>query len=482
VQDGRELWRADGAGTPPSSPVVNGETVYSLGVADNGYQIGAYRTSDGQAIWQTDVGPYAWCCTSNGVALAGGLLAIGDGHSIGVYDAKTGDRLWSHAPEGGAYVGYPMIAGDQVMVSAADQPGGDSFPAPRTGSITAYDLRSGDIRWRNTAIRTFWTPLASTATGVLYAGSWQDAESGQLAFISTESGETIWTAPLPRVEEGVQTYIEPGTVFTPMIVGDTAYVTVSTVAYGGTSIQNSLLAAIDLADGSTRWLAQLDGTIVSTPIVSGGRIFLLTQDAGMTVLEASGQAAQAAGTTVDLRTPVLCNALPSESPLLGELPASPSIPGVAAWKQPFSASQVPTGIPSNVDQATAAQLAARFKEYRSCSAIDPYNSVFGFFSTDFYVRLKPLGVGVYDSDEHPWAVWMSHMGEYLYLDPSSVRMLPDGRVGAVIKSPHTDFYTWWVQEEGVWKIDEYHRIQADSIDPNAPTPPPSVNAEGMPFG
>ncbi len=52
-------------------------------------------------------------------------------------------------------------------------------------------------------------------------------------------------------------------------------------------------------------------------------------------------------------------------------------------------------------------------------------------------------------------------------------MLPDGRIGGLINSPTTNVYVWFVQEDGVWKIDEYHPIVAGSIDPNAHSNPPA---------
>ena len=96
---------------------------------------------------------------------------------------------------------------------------------------------------------------------------------------------------------------------------------------------------------------------------------------------------------IDLRTPVVCNAAPSDSPMLGDLPATPTIPEVAPWNQSILFSTIPSGIASNVDATTAQQLDDLFTEYRACSAVDPYYSVFGFFSTDFYVRLQ-VGAGV----------------------------------------------------------------------------------------
>ena len=46
---------------------------------------------------------------------------------------------------------------------------------------------------------------------------------------------------------------------------------------------------------------------------------------------------------IDLRTPVVCNAAPSDSPMLGDLPATPTIPEVAPWNQSIPFSSIPSG-------------------------------------------------------------------------------------------------------------------------------------------
>jgi hypothetical protein len=230
-------------------------------------------------------------------------------------------------------------------------------------------------------------------------------------------------------------------------------------------------------------MAQIDGGIVSSPIVSGGQIFVLTHDAGLYVLDEnttpSATPVATPGAVVDLRTPVTCNAAPSDSPMLGDLPATPTIPEVAPWKQPVPFSSIPSGVASNVDATTAQQLEDLFNAYRACSAVDPYHGVFGFFSTDFYVRLKSVQE-YWGEPDQPWAIWMASMQEYLTLDTNSLQQLPDGRIGGLINSPAMNIYVWFVQENGAWKIDEYHRIMPESAAPAAATPETPTNPEGTP--
>lgn len=491
LADGHEIWRADGAGAVPAQPIVSGDTIYSLGVADGLYRIGAYRVADGTAIWQTELGPSVGCCGIVGIALSDGLIAVSSVTAVSVYDANFGDRLWSKAQDGGGpYRGAPMIVGDRLIVSSGDL---EIEGAPPTiGSISAYDLRSGTIVWTNESARTYVTPLTVSGNALIYSGRWLDQEKDQLVHLAVDSGDVVWSVPMPEVESDVQQYGWLLGDLGPVIVGDSAYVVVSTPPNSaGGAATSSLIAAIDLETGATTWTAQIDGMVQQSPIIVGGHIFAVTLDAGLFVLADGEEGATNAtpassatpgpGTTVDLRVPTTCTAPSATSPLLGTLPATPSIPGVAEWKEPINPSQIPSG-GTSVDSHVAEELARRFREYRSCSDLDPYTKVFGFFSTDFYVRLLAMDEWKYNTKAEPWAIWIADMGVFLSLDTHSVQMLPDGRIGSLIHSPVMNFYVWWVQEDGVWKIDEYHWIGEKQIDPDATTPPPSLNPEGTPYG
>ena len=505
--DGRELWRVTGAGVYSASPIVLDGVVYSLGATSQQYNVGAYQASDGTQLWRTDVAARGSCCPDIGIALANGKLAVSlsDGimpslkksddpgevayvvgttnpHTVGVFDATDGSRLWLDSDPNGGTVGEPVIVGDLLIINEAKE----LWSGPPDGKLvldggatTAYDLATGAVRWSNDAARSHRLPVASVAesSAVLYAGPWQDSDGGQLALLSLENGQPRWNVPQPQVPGDTNVYA-PSDV-PPVIIGDTAYAVGSTGMTPGGAVQSSLLSAIDLRTGDVQWMAQIDGGIVSEPIVSGGHIYALTHDAGLYVLGDSTTPVATPGAVVDLRTPVVCTAAPSDSPMLGDMPATPTIPEVAPWKQPIPFSSILSGVASNVDAATAQQLEALFNEYRACSAVDPYHGVFGFFSTDFYVRLKSVQV-YWGEPEQPWAVWMASMSEYLTLDTNSLQQLPDGRIGGLINSPAMNLYVWFVQEDGQWKIDEYHRIWPDQATPAAGTPVPSPSVEGTP--
>ena len=511
LADGRELWRVTGAGIYPASPIVLDGVVYSLGGTSQQYNVGAYRATDGQQLWRTDVAARGFCCQDMGIAVANGKLAVSlsDGimpslkkddepgtisylagttnpHTVGVFNAADGSKLWMDSDPNGGTVGEPVIVGDQLIINDAKEiwSGPPNEGIQVTGGATvAYDLETGAVRWSNDAARSHRLPASSVAesNAALYTGPWKDSDGGEMALLSLKNGQPLWKLPLPKVPGDTNVYA-PSDV-PPVVVGDTAYIVGSTEMTPGGAIQSSLLSAVDLKSGDIRWMAQIDGGIVSEPIVSGGRIFLLTHDAGFYVLGDSTTPSvtpvATPGAVVDLRTPVVCNAVPSDSPMLGNLPATPTIPEVAPWHQSIPFSSIPSGVASNVDATTAQQLEDLFNAYRACSAVDPYHGVFGFFSTDFYVRLKSVQE-YWGEPDQPWAVWMAASFVYLKLDTSSSQQLPDGRIGGLINRPAANNYVWFVQEDAPGRSTNTTRSRRTKTAPTAGTPVPSTNPEGTP--
>ena len=497
--DGHELWRVTGAGVFPASPIAADGIVYALGGTGQQYNVGAYQAADGKQLWRIDVVARGYCCPDMGIALANGKLAVSlsdsiaegpNPHTVGVYDAANGAKLWLDTDSTAATVGEPAIVDGLLIINEAKEElfGTQTQQEMKatSGATVAYDLTTGAVRWSNESTRTHRLPVASVPewSAALYVGPREDADGGQLALLSLENGQPIWNEALPHVLDDPNIY-SPSDV-PPVVVGDTAYVVGSTQMLAGGNVRSSLLSAVDLATGKARWMAQIDGGIVGTPIVAGGKIFVLTIDAGLSVLGESATSAATPATTteaavIDLRTPVVCNAAPSDSPMLGDLPATPTIQEVAPWHQSIPFSSIISGKKSNVDATTGQQLEDLFNAYRACSAVDPYHGVFGFFSTDFYVRLKSVQE-YWGEPEQPWAVWMAASFVYLKLDTSSLQMLPDGRIGGLINGPTTNVYVWFVQENGQWMIDEYHPIAPDPITPTTGTPVPSTNPEGTPLG
>ena len=139
-----------------ATPVVVDGTLFTSGDWGKVYALNA---ATGRELWVYDPGVDGqWgrfaCCdvVNRGVAVWQGVVYVGslDGF-LHALDAATGRRLWKvdtlPSRTAGAFhyfiTGAPLIAGDLVVIGN----GGADFKGAR-GSISAYDRKTGQFRWR----------------------------------------------------------------------------------------------------------------------------------------------------------------------------------------------------------------------------------------------------------------------------------------------------------------------------------------------
>lgn len=139
-----------------ATPLVIDGVMYTSG---NWGRVYALDAASGQQLWTYDpgvpgqYGRYACCDVVNrGVAVRDGRVYVGslDGY-LDAIDARSGQRIWradtlpARSPKDFHYfiTGAPLIAGDLIVIGN----GGSDFAGAR-GSVSAYDLKSGQFRWR----------------------------------------------------------------------------------------------------------------------------------------------------------------------------------------------------------------------------------------------------------------------------------------------------------------------------------------------
>ncbi|MFC4550379.1 MULTISPECIES: PQQ-binding-like beta-propeller repeat protein [Halorussus] len=143
-----------------------------------------------------------------------------------LYGLSTADGSVRWKNELRGYPSVPEIAGDAVLANWQD-------------GLRAYDVRSGEERWRFEK-RTYGGNSYSLAGGTLYLASVErgsnEAKSAVHAVDLTDGG-TLWTKELPE---------EVGAASPQVVAGDAVYLS----AHGG-------VLALDRAGGERRWLAEL---------------------------------------------------------------------------------------------------------------------------------------------------------------------------------------------------------------------------------
>ena len=482
LDDGSENWRIAGAGAFPIAPVVGDGIVYAVGSTPDAYRLNAIDPLDGRTIWAAE--PFAGPEMPENsfpqsppyldmtLAYGDGQVAVNQLYELTVYEGMTGEEVWSQPATGDEIVGEPAIDGDLVTVTNSFQAATADQIA--SGRVIAYDLRTGEERWTNDLAIA---PVADVVVqnGVLYGGAWTGAENPVLTRLDPQSGKARWINPYwdATHDPELDYWWIPDT---SAIAGDVVY-TVSQASEQG-NVRRSLISANGIESGDVRWTVVIDGIVQTAPIVAGGKIYLLTDLYGLQVLgdDPDAVAATPEPGVSDLRTPLSCDVALIDNPL--ERPSRAEgtpLPAYDRWGTVISGSEVLAFEPGNaVSPEVAEDIAARFSEFCQCSLIGDPRTQFGFFSTDYFERLRALDPGNTldgnDGESGAMAVFFASTAERLELDAESLQVLPDGRIGGYVHG-QPDIYVWFVEEDGVWKIDEFHRIIGEPIEPE-PSPSP----------
>jgi outer membrane protein assembly factor BamB len=143
-----EMWR-HAVGPGWSSFAVQGDLIYTQEQRGEDEIVSCYRLSTGEPVWRHREGVRFW--ESNGGAGPrstpslhnGRVYAFGATGLLNALDATSGKQLWIRnvaedanrvVPDWG-FSSSPLIVNDLVVVAAA-------------GTLVAYDLASGDLRWK----------------------------------------------------------------------------------------------------------------------------------------------------------------------------------------------------------------------------------------------------------------------------------------------------------------------------------------------
>jgi quinohemoprotein ethanol dehydrogenase len=150
-------WQAtlDGMRGQEATPIVIDGVMYTSG--SWGY-VYAFDAATGRTLWRYDAKPTYQaarnaCCdlVNRGVAVQDGIVYVvaidGRMHAI---DAATGKKIWEADTVADhslpyASTGAPQIAGKLVVIGNS---GSDMGRGGIRGYVSAYDLRSGELRWR----------------------------------------------------------------------------------------------------------------------------------------------------------------------------------------------------------------------------------------------------------------------------------------------------------------------------------------------
>jgi outer membrane protein assembly factor BamB len=231
-----------------------GDTVY-VGSGD-GF-LYALDSSTGRLLWRAETGGAV--ATEGRVrsspAVHGNMISVGssDGR-LYTADRSTGEVLWIFETEGAsrekslqynydgtAVASSPAVAGGTVVFGARD------------GWLYAVDAETGEQRWRVSHSGSWVNSSAVIAAGSVYVGS---SDGTFFHAVELATGTELW-----RLE-------------TAMIQGSGALA--SGYVYFGD--MGGTVRGVAADSGAEAWRLQLPGAVLSSPVLTGGRLFIGSDD------------------------------------------------------------------------------------------------------------------------------------------------------------------------------------------------------------
>lgn len=291
--DGRRLWsfQLPAEGTPPpvhekhnlasASPVTDGERVYA--VFGTGQVVAVDNA--GRRVWHRNLaaehGPFQvnWGHGSSPVVYKD-LVILPCYHEPQSYllamDAKTGATRWK-VDRGAKVVSYST----PIVVPAA---GGDELVLNTSAAIEAYRPATGEALWRVAEESRFAIPMPVHEAGVVYAS--RGYRSGPYLAIRTggrgdvSASHVQWKAPTGAPYISSLVYAD-GLLF---MAGDVGVVT-----------------CVDAKTGERVWQERVDGIFTASPIVAGGRLYLVSENGETIVMRAARTPEVLARNRIDAR-------------------------------------------------------------------------------------------------------------------------------------------------------------------------------------
>jgi len=274
--NGKELWQekyeatkvsgpaASAHSGPRSSPAVAEGRIVTLGV---GGVLSCVDAVKGKLLWRKDDFPGAWprFYTSSSPIITDGLCIaqLGSESEGGIvaYDLATGDQRWKWTGDGAAYASPVLlnVGGRKMIVTLTPK------------EIVAVGVSDGKLLWeapfpsRGRAYNAA-TPIVDGQT-VIYAGAGRGTKAVKIE--KTPAGfaaKELWSNP----DNGVQ-------FNTPVLKGGQIY---------GLS-QNGVIFCLDARSGKTLWTSEFGGRGFGSIVDAGSALLALTPQGELTVFEPS---------------------------------------------------------------------------------------------------------------------------------------------------------------------------------------------------
>jgi outer membrane protein assembly factor BamB len=271
-----QKWKVT-VGLGDATPALVGNKLYVFARQDADEVIRCLDTANGKELWQEKYaaqaasGPAAQHSgpRSSPAVADGKVVTIGVGGVLSCVDAVMGKLLWRKDDFSGAWPKFftassPIVTGGLCIA----QLGGES-----NGGIVAYDLATGDQKWKWTGDGTAYaSPSLLTVEGTKMLVT---LTAKKIVGLGVADGKLLWEAPFPV--QGMSY-----NAATPIVEGQT-------VIYAGAGRGTKAVKIEKTADGFAAkelWSNPDNAVQFNSPVLKGGQIYGLSQKSVIFCLDA----------------------------------------------------------------------------------------------------------------------------------------------------------------------------------------------------
>lgn len=263
-----QKWKVE-VGNGVATPALVGDKLYVFSREGDNEVLRSLDSATGKELWKKGYeapevqgpdggfgGP-----RSSPTVVDGKVITFGVSGILTCFDAASGNKLWQKDDVKGVprfHTSSSPIAIDGLCIA---QVGG-----PKQGAIAAYDLGTGEQKWKWTGSGPgYASPVAMTVNGLKLVVAMTESK---LVGLSVADGKLVWETPFPI--PGGQNY----NAATPIVDGDT-------LIYGGS---NRGVVALKLSKDGDKivdkelWKNSEKSVLYNTPVLKDGFLYGLTQE------------------------------------------------------------------------------------------------------------------------------------------------------------------------------------------------------------
>ena len=263
-RDAARFWESNGGPGPRATPTIDGGRIYAFGATGI---LNVLDAADGHRIWSRDVAAESgialpdWGFSSSPL-LVDDLVVVAAAGTLVAYDRATGVPRWS-ADDGGAGYSSPhalTVGGvPQILLLAG-------------GGVTSVDASAGTRLWQfsltSSALAAPVVQPARTADGDVLISS---GDTSGIARVAVARGDGGWTVEERWRSRGLKPFFNDFVVHRGHAFG----------------FDGSILACIDLADGSRRWKGGRYGNGQLVLLADQDLLLVVSEQGELALVEAS---------------------------------------------------------------------------------------------------------------------------------------------------------------------------------------------------